>query len=77
MNSKRKKVTVSLYDQELIAIENLKNKLHDLDLKFLPSTSEVVRIALAVMVHASQDDLEKAIANTPDRITGRPKQTVF
>jgi hypothetical protein len=74
MTPKRQKITISLYDQDLLTIEQLEKRFTDQELAFAPTTSEVVRIALQVVLTASNSKLEKAIANIPDRKTGRPKR---
>jgi hypothetical protein len=77
MASQRTKVTVSLYDQELIIIEELKKRLYDRDLLVAATTSEIVRFALHHFSKAPADKLEQALLNVPDRRAGKPKKQVI
>jgi hypothetical protein len=70
----REKVTVSLYDEDLIRIEKLKKHLCNNNIAFLPTTSEVVRIALLLMTNTSLVELQEAVERLPSRKGGRPKQ---
>ncbi|MBE9082841.1 hypothetical protein IQ278_12025 [Tolypothrix sp. LEGE 11397] len=73
MGALREKVTVSLYYDELVAIEKLKKRLSSDGLLVAPTTSEIVRLALHVLGKASRRELEAAVTVTPDRRAGRPK----
>jgi hypothetical protein len=73
MGAQREKVTVSLYNHELITIEKLKKRLSDEGLLVAPTTSEIVRLALHLLGEAPQSKLEHAVAVVPDRRAGRPK----
>ena len=74
MTAQREKVTISLYYDELVIIENLKKRLSDAGLLVAPTTSEIVRLALHVLGEAPHSKLERAVAAVPDRRAGRPKQ---
>lgn len=73
MSYKREKITVSVYNNELVTIEKLKKRLSDEGLLVAPTTSEIVRLALHVLGKASRRELEAAVIVTPDRRAGRPK----
>jgi hypothetical protein len=76
MCAKRTKVTVSLYDEELYLIEQLKRKLEDSDVYLLPSTSEVLRLAVQVLAAAPPKAVAAIAQRLPERRTGRPKQSL-
>jgi hypothetical protein len=73
MHCKREKITVSIYNDELVTIEKLKKRLSDEGLLVAPTTSEIVRLALHLLGKASRRELESAVTATPDRRAGRPK----
>jgi hypothetical protein len=73
MNCTREKITVSIYNDELVTIEKLKKQLSDEGLLVAPTASEIVRLALHVLGKASRRELEAAVTATPDRRAGRPK----
>lgn len=72
--AQREKVTVSLYNHELITIEKLKKQLSDNGLLVAPTTSEIVRLALHLMEKTPSSKLEQAVTAVPDRRAGRPKE---
>jgi hypothetical protein len=74
MNEQREKVTVSFYGEELIALERLKKEFCDQDLSLVASTSEILRVALKMFVHASLEERQNAIAQVKERRPGRPKR---
>lgn len=73
MTSARQKVTVSLYYDELVTIERLKKKMSDAGLLVVPTTSEIVRLAIQLIGEAPYSKLEHAVNVVPDRRAGRPK----
>jgi len=74
MNAQREKVTVSLFNPELVIIEKLKNQLSDQGLLVQPTTSEIVRLALHVLAETAQTKLESVVDVLEDRRVGRPKK---
>lgn len=76
MTSKREKVTVSLYYDELVIIEKLKKRLSDAGLLVAPTTSEIIRLAIHHLKNAPHSALENIVAVVPDRRAGRPKRRI-
>ncbi len=70
----RTKVTVSLHDEELLLLERLKQQLEESDVYVVPSTSEVVRLALKVLAQTPQKTVAAIAERVPLRSAGRPKQ---
>lgn len=70
----RTKVTISLHDEDLLLLERLKSYLEDKDVYLVPSTSEVVRLALKVLAHTPEKTIRAIADRIPERRCGRPKQ---
>lgn len=70
----RTKVTVSLHDEDLFLLERLKQQLEETDVYVVPSTSEVVRLALKVLVHTPQKTVAAIAERVPFKKVGRPKK---
>ncbi|BAY08170.1 hypothetical protein [Calothrix sp. NIES-2098] len=70
----RTKVTVSLHDEDLLLLERLKQQLEETDVYVVPSTSEVVRLALKVLLYTPQKTIAAIAEKVPLRGVGRPKQ---
>lgn len=70
----RQKATISLYPADIAAIEKFKKRLENEALLLVPSTSEVMRLAIHHLQNAKHSELQNLVATVPERRVGKPKR---
>jgi hypothetical protein len=69
----RTRLSISLHGEDLNRLEQLQKELDKDDLLFLPTNSELVRLALAVLEKTPKDKIKEVVEKMPYYKTGRPK----
>jgi hypothetical protein len=72
----RTRLSISLHGEDLNRLEKLQKELDKDDLLFLPTTSELVRLALAVLEKTPTDKIKELVEKMPYYKTGRPKTRI-
>ncbi|BAZ36839.1 hypothetical protein NIES4101_27590 (plasmid) [Calothrix sp. NIES-4101] len=70
----RSRLSISLHPEDLNRLENLQKNLDEKDILFMPSTSFVLRLALAVLEKTPNEKVKEVADKMPYYKTGRPKQ---
>lgn len=69
----RSRLSVSLHPEDLNRLENLQKNLDEKDILFMPSSSELIRLALAVLEKTPTEKVKEVADKMPYYKTGRPK----
>lgn len=77
MSNKREKVTISIFYEDIVILEKLKERLFDTDPWSNGSSSEVVRVALHHLYNVSNSKLAETAAKVTKRRPGKKKQPKF
>lgn len=70
----RTRLSISLHAEDLSRLETLQKNLDDKDILFLPSKSEVIRLALSVLEQTKPEKIREIADAMPYYKTGRPKE---
>ena len=73
----RTRLSISLHPEDLSRLENLQKNLDDKDILFMPSTNEVIRLALAVLEKSPTERAKEIADKMPYYKTGRPKNKLL